>query len=193
MSEEIKNETVEEVKAEVKVEETKPAKKMNDKEITVALAEKVDSINDPETKVLAELLLELKKAQDEESNHAKKQMVMSTIASFLSLGLVIIVLLMIMPRVMGLLNNVNTILNSTNQVVAEVESIVENLQKTTDELAAADLTGMMGDVSSLVDSTQVTMTEALGKIMSIDIDSLNGAINDLAGVVAPLSKLFGGR
>ena len=193
MSEEIKNETVEEVKAEVKVEETKPAKKMNDKEITVALAEKVDSIKDPETKVLAELLLELKKAQDEESNHAKKQMVMSTIASFLSLGLVIIVLLMIMPRVMGLLNNVNTILNSTNQVVAEVESIVENLQKTSDELAAADLTGMMGDVSSLVDSTQVTMTEALGKIMSIDIDSLNGAINDLAGVVAPLSKLFGGR
>ena len=166
---------------------------MSDKEITKALTEKIDTIKDPETKVLAELLLELKKAQDDESNHAKKQMIMSTIASFLSLGLVVVVLLMIMPRIMGLLNNVNTILTSTNQVVAEAEAVITNLQKTTDELAATDLTGMMADVSTLVDSTQVTIAEALGKIMSIDIDSLNGAIDDLAGVVAPLSKLFGGR
>ena len=58
----------------------------------------------------------------------------------------------------------------------------------------------MQDVNSLIaqsrmgiDTALVSIQTALGKINDIDIDSLNQAIADLAGIVRPLSALLGRR
>ena len=44
-----------------------------------------------------------------------------------------------------------------------------------------------------IDTALVSIQTALGKINDIDIDSLNQAIADLAGIVRPLSALLGRR
>ena len=49
---------------------------------------------------------------------------------------------------------------------------------------------MIGDVDSLVSSSQAGLEETLEKVNSIDIEKLNEAIDGLAKVVEPLTKFF---
>lgn len=178
-----------------------------------AIEKKVSEMEDSDTKILAELLLELKKDQEAESNYAKRHMIFSIITAVLSLSLVIICMGVLLPKITGLVNNLNVVLDNTNKIVIEADSILDNaeeivsradslfddtelvinnLQKTTDELAATDFEGIMKDVSVLVESTQGTLDEALDKLTSIDIDTLNSSIKGLNDVIEPLSNLFGG-
>ena len=80
--------------------------------------------------------------------------------------------------------------------VQQIVAIAEPLQKISQQagtvmasLAEADLSSMVESVNSLAADSQSAITEAMKKLDTIDIDTLNQAIQDLADVVEPLAKV----
>jgi len=53
-----------------------------------------------------------------------------------------------------------------------------------------DFTGMVEDVDTLVTTAQSSLEQTMGKLNSIDFNTLNKAIEDLSKVVEPMSKLM---
>lgn len=76
----------------------------------------------------------------------------------------------------------------------QAETIMDNMETVTQALADADLGTMVENVNALAAESQTIVSEAMEKLDTIDIDTLNKAITDLSDVVEPLakvSKLFG--
>lgn len=112
--------------------------------------------------------------------YARKQYVMSKIsagANLCVLAIVVFCVLILMPKVLHTFEQMNT--------------VMEELEMVSEELAEADIAGMLDNVDSLVRSGEAGMEEAVGKIARLDIESLNEAIRDLQAVVEPLARLFG--
>ena len=96
-----------------------------DKKATLdAIQEKIDKMQDPDTKILAELLLELKKDQEEESAYAKRHMIYSIITSVVAIGIALACVFILIPQIMSSLKNVNVVLDNTNKIIVESETIV---------------------------------------------------------------------
>lgn len=74
-------------------------------------------------------------------------------------------------------------------IALQAESVLTNLETVTDELAKADLEGLVTDVDALVSTSHQGLEGAMEKLESIDMDKLNRAIEDLAKVIEPLAKL----
>ena len=92
--------------------------------------------------------------------------------------------------VIRVLPQVQQITGQVQDLAVQAETVLTNLETVTNELAAVDLGSMVTNVDSLVSSSQEGVEQALGKINSLDIDSLNQAIADLSEVVEPLAKFF---
>ena len=60
----------------------------------------------------------------------------------------------------------------------------------TSDLAEADLGGMISDIDHLVSSSEDSVQNALNQLNSIDIDTLNQAINHLNDTVTPFANFF---
>lgn len=73
--------------------------------------------------------------------------------------------------------------------IVQMESILTNLEGATQQLANLDLVAMVADVDGLVVTAQQTLDATMKQLGSIDFDSLNKAIKDLAAVIEPLAKL----
>lgn len=81
---------------------------------------------------------------------------------------------------------------AVKQIVAIAEPLQEISQQAgtvMSSLVEADLSGMVESVNSLATDSQNAITEAMKKLDTIDIDTLNQAIQDLADVVEPLAKV----
>ena len=79
-------------------------------------------------------------------------------------------------------------------MTGQAETIMDNMETVTQALADADLGTMVENVNALAAESQTIVSEAMEKLDTIDIDTLNKAIADLSDVVEPLakvSKLFG--
>lgn len=76
-------------------------------------------------------------------------------------------------------------------IALQAESVLTNLETVTQELAAADLEGLVTDVNGLVSTSQTGVEQALDKLNAMDMDALNKAIEDLSKVVEPLAKVAG--
>ena len=79
-------------------------------------------------------------------------------------------------------------------MTGQAETIMDNMEIVTQTLADADLGTMVENVNVLAAESQTVVSEAMEKLDTIDIDTLNKAIQDLSDVVEPLakvSKLFG--
>ena len=76
-------------------------------------------------------------------------------------------------------------------IALQAESVLTNLETVTQELAAADLEGLVTDVNGLVSTSQTGVEQALDKLNAMDMDTLNKAIEDLSKVVEPLAKFAG--
>ena len=77
-----------------------------------------------------------------------------------------------------------------NAVFAQLETILSNLEQTSQQLSAVDFQSMVQDVDALVVAGQQSLEQTMGKLETIDFDALNGAIDDLANVIEPLAKFF---
>ena len=76
-----------------------------------------------------------------------------------------------------------------NNMTGQAEIIMDNLETVTQTLADADLGGMVENVNTLTTDSQSAVTEAIEKLDTIDIETLNKAIRDLSDVVEPLAKV----
>ncbi len=78
-----------------------------------------------------------------------------------------------------------------NAVLTQTQTVLGNLESTTQQLAALDLAQMVANVDALVVSGQQSLEQSMDKLNSIDFDTLNQAIQDLSNVIQPLARLSG--
>lgn len=89
----------------------------------------------------------------------------------------------LLPRVAG-------ILTQASSIMTELQTTAQTINKT--------VPGTLEQVNALVKESRTGITTALtdvqtalGKLNALDIESLNRAIEDLAGIVRPLANLLG--
>lgn len=125
----------------------------------------------------SKLMQQIEASNEAQAKYAKKQYVMSkitAIASLIILGIVIYVAATLLPK--------------ANATFENLDLVMRDLKVVSSELAESDLEEMINNVNYLVSSSQQNVQDALTKLNSIDIESLNKAIKDLSDVVAPLAK-----
>ena len=88
-----------------------------------------------------------------------------------------------------LVPQVEAIIPQVHTVVTQMQAVLTNLEETSAQLAQADLSGMVADVDALVASGQESLEQTMEKLNTIDFETPNAAIEDLADVVEPMSRL----
>ena len=83
-----------------------------------------------------------------------------------------------------------TLIPKANTTFQNLNLIMEDLDTITSDLAEADLGGMISDIDHLVSSSEDSVQNALNQLNSIDIDTLNQAINHLNDTVTPFANFF---
>lgn len=130
---------------------------------------------------------------DQQQRFAKWQCILTGVAAACCLGIFILVCTL-MPRVYGLVEQTETVLTDleavTGQLEGQMDVILTNLDEVTQELAQADLAAMVENVDTLATTSQSAVEHATEKLDTIDLDTLNKAIQDLADVVEPLARFF---
>lgn len=82
------------------------------------------------------------------------------------------------------------VLPQISNVISQMQTVLNNLEAATAQLSVVDFSGMIGDVDSLVTTAQQSLDQTMNKLNTIDFQTLNKAIEDLAKVVEPMSKLM---
>ncbi len=129
---------------------------------------------------MQEYLEKLEKSNKQQVRYARLQCLFS-IAAAVCCVLLLLTVAKIVPDIKALSKEISG-------VAAQADVVLNNLETVTEELAAADLDGLVTDVNTLVNTSQQGMEGALEKLNGLDIDTLNQAIKDLADVVKPLAK-----
>lgn len=135
-----------------------------------------------EEKDMREILERLDKSNRQQVRYARLQSILAVLAALCFIGLVVVVG-SIVPELMDFASEAESLLG-------QAEVVLTNLEDVTNELAQVEFTKMIDDVNGLVTSSQQGLEGTLEKINSIDIETLNEAIDGLAKVVEPLSKFF---
>lgn len=128
---------------------------------------------------ILELLEQIKESNERREAYAKNQYRMSKItaaASITALVLVISACAFVQPRI-------KTIFTTMEVVMADMENI-------TNELANANLGQMIDGIDQLVATSEYSIKQAVDRLNTVDIGSLNKSIQSLHDIVEPLSKLF---
>jgi len=135
-----------------------------------------------ENKELLELIQKIEKANRQQVKLTRLVCIFALIAAVLcgcTFGLVY-----------NVLPEVTKILPQINSVITQMQSVLGNLETATAQLSVMDFSGMVEDVETLVTTARDSLELTMGKLDSIDFNTLNKAIEDLAKVVEPLSKLM---
>ena len=120
------------------------------------------------------LMEKIEKSNRQQVNFARIQCIFSVVAA--------VCCLLLLLTVAKIVPDIRELSGEISGIAAQAETVLTNLETVSDELAAADLEGLVTDVDSLVASS-------LEKISAIDIETLNKAIQDLAEVIEPLAKV----
>lgn len=78
-----------------------------------------------------------------------------------------------------------------NGLLGQLETVLSDLEQTTRQLAAVDLEAMVANVDSLAIYAQDSLQQTMDKLNTIDFETLNQAIGDLAKVIEPLANFVG--
>ena len=92
-------------------------------------------------------------------------------------------------QLMALAEPVQNLTLEMQELAEGAESVLTDLGTVAEELAAADLGSIVENVDKLAAESQGAVAEAMQKLDTIDIETLNKAIKDLADVVEPLAKI----
>lgn len=131
---------------------------------------------------LTELLNEIKKSTDKQVLYSRLQCIFSIVAA-----LCCVILLVAGLKILPELRNAS----------AQAETVLNNLETVTTELAGIDLGSMVENVDGLVQNVDTLVTtsqngveQTMKKIDAIDFDTLNKAIDDLSRVIEPIANFF---
>ncbi len=131
-------------------------------------------------------LQSIKEHEELQTKYAKKQGRIVTLAAVFCVAIMIgiaILVLSVLPKVV-------TLLDQANGIATQADVVMKDLNVVTKQLAEADITGMLDDVSSLVVQSEESINDAMKKIDAMDIEGLNNAIADLQDVIAPLARMM---
>ena len=132
-----------------------------------------------------EMLNQLRK----QTQYARLQCLFSVIAAVCCVVLLLSVW-SFMPALRDTASQAQSLASQAGELVTVAEDVLADLQTVSKGLAEADLPGMVQDVDKLVSVSQSAVQDAAEKLESIDMQTLNQAIADLADVVEPLAKFF---
>lgn len=97
-------------------------------------------------------------------------------------------------EVVSLARPLQEVAGQVTGITAQAETVMENLDSVAKALAEADLSGMAQNINALTADSQSVVTEAMEKLDTIDIETLNKAIADLADaaeLLGKVSRIFG--
>ena len=97
--------------------------------------------------------------------------------------------LLLLISVCRVIPEIQQLAAQVNNLSSQAETVLNNLETVSDALVQADIPGMVDNVSTLVDSSQEGVQQALEKVNAIDIDTLNKAIENLTTIVTPLANI----
>lgn len=127
--------------------------------------------------------------------HARRQLLFTKILCILCV-LAVVCSLVLMFAVTGAANQLMTLAQPLQDLTlqmqglaAEAETVMADLGVVAQALAAADLDSIVENINSLAADSQSVVADAMAKLDTIDIETLNKAIQDLATVVEPLAKI----
>ena len=120
----------------------------------------------------------------EKSN--RKQAMFAGLQCFFSV-LAAVCCLLLLLTVAKIVPDIKALSQEIGGIATQAERVMTNLETVTEELAAADLEGLVTDVDDLVSVSQGGVEEALEKLNAIDLETLNKAIEDLSKIVGPLA------
>ena len=147
-----------------------------------------------------ELLLKLEKNSRQQALLGKILCVLCAAVLVCSLVMTVAVtgaasqLIAVVTPLQNVAGQIEDVAGQVQAMTGQAETIMDNMEIVTQTLADADLGTMVENVNVLAAESQSVVSDALEKLDTIDIDTLNKAIQDLSDVVEPLakvSKLFG--
>ena len=117
---------------------------------------------------------------------------MQTYAGYVRTGLMLVCavcMAVLVVMVYRMLPQINEILDQARLAMGQIQTVLANLEQTTNQLAQVDLESMVSNVDALVVSGQQSLEASMAKLNSVDFDALNQAIKDLSTVIEPLAKM----
>ena len=119
---------------------------------------------------------------------SRRQLLFTKILCLLCVIMLICTLVLTLS-ITGAVQEILTIAQPLQQMADQAGTVMANLDTVAQDLADANLGSMVENVNTLAADSQTVITEAMKKLDTIDIDTLNQAIADLADVVEPLAKV----
>ena len=147
-----------------------------------------------------ELLLKLEKNSRQQALLGKILCVLCAAVLVCSLVMTVAVtgaasqLMAVVTPLQNVAGQIEDVAGQVQAMTGQAETIMDNMEVVTQTLADADLGTMVENVNVLAAESQSVVSDAMEKLDTIDIDTLNKAIQDLSDVAEPLSKvskLFG--
>lgn len=89
----------------------------------------------------------------------------------------------------GMLLTALRVMPQVHDLMGQMQTVLGNLEKTTDQLASVDLKSMVSSVDALVTTGQESLTQTMDKLNQLDFETLNTAIEALGKVVEKLQKV----
>ncbi len=134
------------------------------------------------------------------AGYARWQCIFTAVAAVCCLG-VLVAVLTVLPQVRTVAGQMEAVLTDLEAVsgtlngeldtmLKDMDTVLANLDTVTQELAQADLKGMVEDVDAFVTTGQSAVEQATEKLNIIDFETMNRAIQNLADVVEPLARFF---
>ena len=135
-----------------------------------------------ENKEMLELLRKIEKSSRAQARTGTLVCIFALVAAVSCVAALVLVL-DFLPQLEGILPQIHAVLE-------QMQTVLGNLEQTTAQLASMDLQSMVSNVDALVATGQEGLEQTMEKLNSIDLDTLNKAIGDLAKVVEPLARLI---
>ena len=89
----------------------------------------------------------------------------------------------------GMILKLNAFVPELELFAMQAEAVLSNLESVTQELASADLSGMVSSINDLATTSQTGLLEAMEKLNEMDFEILNKTIADLSIVVERLARI----
>lgn len=149
------------------------------------MPEKIENTPEMNTQLLA-LLEQINRENVRQNEQLRHQLRLTRRVSFFCACLAAVSVLacaMLLPKTTALLTRADGIL-------VELQSTAETVNESVPATLEA-VNGLIAQSRTGIATTLTDVQTALLKLNSLDIDSLNEAITDLAGIVRPLANLLG--
>lgn len=130
-----------------------------------------------------DLLVEMLKAQEKDARRG----LLAAVSGFTIAAVFAVAFAIIIPFFINSLSNIDAALKDCTVMVENAEVTITQAKTTLEGIDT-----MTSNVNSVVVDNTESVNSALTEINKIDIAKLNQAIDDLARIVGPLAKLFGG-